>query len=62
MEAPTKQRQTNDDRTRMTLSAEPKYVPTHIAVRQKAMIENRKVASVANELMTIGARFKGLIE
>ena len=46
----------------MTLSAEPKYVPTHIAVRQKAKIENRKVASVANELMSIGARIKGLIE
>ena len=58
----TKQKQTNEDRVRMTLSAEPKYQSLHFAISNEAKTKNNKVATIANECMLVGARVLGITE
>ena len=54
--------QTLDDRERMTVSATPRYVPTHKTIRRVAATKNQKVTTVANECMTAGAKVFGYIQ
>ena len=62
METTTKTRQTNEDRTRMTLSASEKYKWVHDAYRQKAKHENKPLTSVCWEGMEMAARIWGIVD
>ena len=62
METTTKTRQTNEDRTRMTLSASEKYRGVHDAYRQKAKHENKPLTSVCWEGMEMAARIWGIVD
>ena len=62
METTTKTRQTNEDRTRMTLSASEMYKWVHDAYRQKAKHENKPLTSVCWEGMEMAARIWGIVD